>query len=106
MYTEKEHKQLFKRFFGKDVELKLLPLTPKVSLYCMMKNEFYFSFRHSFNIVEIENCQNPYTKIMKILYGKDIVISEQGDRLKLKTTYIHVPSSFEEMTIICDLKCK
>lgn len=106
MYTEEEHKQLFKRFFGKDVELKLLPFIPRVSLYCMMKNEFYFLFKNSLDIVEIGKCRNPYTKIMKILYGKDIGITEQVDRLKFKTTYIHVPSSFEEMSIICDLKCK
>lgn len=102
MYTEEEHEQLFKRFFGETATLKY---NDYIGVYDMRNDTSYFCSGFG-RIVYVPYSLKPYTKMMEYLYGKDIwVFVDKGFDGKIKHV-INVPSSFEEMSIICDLKGK
>ena len=106
MYTEEDHKKLFKRFFGNDAKICKHPS----SISYMKKNDGYFWCDDTDDwIAMIYYGDKPYTTFMRTLYGKDIsvyphggILDEDGNVIEKMIRY-HVPSSYEEMCIICDL---
>lgn len=108
MYTEKEHKQLFKRFFGNDSSVRPYFLSENTYI---MKNKYgffkYVGITGDIGTIIVYNSSKPYTDILNSIFGKDIcVFVYDGIFDKRKQIQFHVPSSFEEMTIICDLNGK
>ena len=82
MYTEEEHKQLFKRFFGETATLS--PCEPYDDTIYMHNERYYFNW-----------CTT------NIWIGIDVV-----EYMYPNKKVFHVPSSFEEMSILCDLAGK
>lgn len=100
MYTEEEHRQLFKRFFGNDSKI----WQSQLSFSYMMKNVGHFRWDKTDEFIVMKyDGDKPYTKFMKILYGKDVHVYVNGGILNETMIHYHVPSSYEEMSIICDL---
>lgn len=106
MYTEEDHKQLFKRFFGNDAKICKHPS----SISYMKKNDGYFWCDDTDDwIAMIYYGDKPYTTFMRAIYGKDVsvyahggILDEDGNVIEKMIRY-HVPSSYEAMCIICDL---
>ena len=106
MHTEEDHKKLFKRFFGNDAKICKHPS----SISYMKKNDGYFWCDDTDDwIAMIYYGDKPYTTFMRAIYGKDVsvyahggILDENGIVIEKKIHY-HVPSSYEEMCIICDL---
>ena len=106
MYTEEDHKKLFKRFFGNDAKICKYPS----SISYMKKNDGYFRWDKNDDWIAMNyDCNKPYTTFMRTLYGKEVSVYEHGGILNEngivieKKIHYHVPSSYEEMCIICDL---
>ena len=105
MYTEEEHKQLFKRFFGETATLS--PCEPYDDTIYMHNERYYFNWCNTNIWIGIDHTPKPYTQMMKFLYGKDIcVIRDDVEYMYPNKKVFHVPSSFEEMSILCDLAGK
>lgn len=105
MYTEKEHKQLFKRFFGDDTTL--VKSIFNSSEYLMCNNIFNYKFVDSGKVVRVyDNTNKPYTEALKHVFGKDLRVLKGVDIEDQQYLYFHIPSSYEEMSIICDLNGK
>ena len=106
MHTEEDHKKLFKRFFGNDAKICKHPS----SISYMKKNDGYFWCDDTDDwIAMIYYGDKPYTTIMRAIYVKDVsvyahggILDEDGNVIEKMIRY-HVPSSYEEMCIICDL---
>ena len=100
MYSEEDHKKLFKRFFGNDATIcKYLS-----SISYMMKNDSHFLWDKTGDWIAMNYDGNkPYTTFMKTLYGKDVKVCFHTGIESVKLIHYHVPSSYEEMCIICDL---
>ena len=100
MYTEEDHKKLFKRFFGNDAKI----CKYSSSIFYMKKNDEYFRFdENDYWIAMFYEGSKPYTLFMENLYGKDISVYVNTGIVNGKMIHYHVPSSYEEMCIICDL---
>ena len=106
MHTEEDHKKLFKRFFVNDAKICKHPS----SISYMKKNDGYFWCDDTDDwIAMIYYGDKPYTTFMRAIYGKDVsvyahggILDEDGNVIE-KMIHYHVPSSYEEMCIICDL---
>ncbi len=99
MYTEEDYKKLFKRFFGNDAKI----CRYQSSISYMKKNDSYFRWDENDDaIFMICEGSKPYTWFMENLYGQDISVHVH-DRVNEEVIHYHVPSSYEEMCIICDL---
>ena len=106
MHTEEHHKKLVKRFFGNDAKICKHPS----SISYMKKNDGYFWCDDTDDwIAMIYYGDKPYTTFMRAIYGKDVsvyahggILDEDGNVIE-KLIHYHVPSSYEEMCIICDL---
>ena len=100
MYSEEDHKKLFKRFFGNDATIcKYLS-----SISYMMKNDSHFLWDKTGDWIAMNYDGNkPYTTFMRALYGKDVKVCFHTGIESVKLIHYHVPSSYEEMCIICDL---
>ena len=100
MYTEEDHKKLFKRFFGNDAKICKYPS----SISYMKKNDGYFWWDKNDDWIAMNyDCNKPYTTFMRTLYGKDVKVYFHTGIESVKLIHYHVPSSYEEMCIICDL---
>ena len=100
MYTEEDHKKLFKRFFGNDATICIYPS----SISYMKKNDGYFRWDKNDDWIAMNyDGVEPYTTFMKTLYGKDVKVCFHTGIESVKLIHYHVPSSYEEMCIICDL---
>ena len=99
MYTEEDHKKLFKRFFGNDATICKYPS----SISYMKKKYGYFRWDKNDDWIAMNYCgDKPYTIFMRAIYGKDIKVYVY-DGVNVELIHYHVPSSYEEMCIICDL---
>ena len=100
MYTEEDHKKLFKRFFGNDATIcKYLS-----SISYMMKNDSHFLWDKTGDWIAMNYDGNKlYTTFMKTLYGKDVKVCFHTGIESVKLIHYHVPSSYEEMCSICNL---
>ena len=100
MYTEEDHKKLFKRFFGNDTKIYKY----QSSIYYMKKNDGHFLWDKNDDCITMNyDGVEPYTSFMEILYGKDVKVYFHTGIESVKLIHYHVPSSYEEMCIICDL---
>ena len=100
MYTEEDHKKLFKRFFGNDTKIYKY----QSSIYYMKKNDGHFLWDENDDCITMKyDGVEPYTTFMKTLYGKDVRVCFHTGIESVKLIHYHVPSSYEEMCIICDL---
>ena len=100
MYTGKDHKKLFKRFFGNDAKICKYPS----SISYMKKNDGHFLWDENDDCITMKyDGVEPYTTFIKTLYGKDVKVYFHTGIESVKLIHYHVPSSYEEMCIICDL---
>lgn len=100
MYTEEDHKKLFKRFFGNDAKIYKYPS----EISYMMKNDGYFQWDENDDYISMfYEGSKPYTSFMEDLYGKDVKVYFHTGVESGKLIHYHIPSSYEEMCIICDL---
>ena len=82
MYTEEDHKKLFKRFFGNDAKICKHPL----SISYMKKNDGYFLWNENDDfIAKFYEGSKPYTSFMEDLYGKDVKVYFHTGIEKCKT---------------------